>query len=54
VAKAIELDGNKIALGIVEENTVVKNWYTANGFTHTGTQVFPQLPFVVGFIEWRV
>jgi ribosomal protein S18 acetylase RimI-like enzyme len=53
-AKVVELSGNKITLGIVEENAVVKAWYTANGFTHTGTQVFPQLPFLVGFMEWKV
>jgi uncharacterized repeat protein (TIGR04076 family) len=52
-AKVIELGGDKITLGIVEENAVVKDWYTANGFTHTGTQAFPHLPFVVGFMEWR-
>jgi ribosomal protein S18 acetylase RimI-like enzyme len=52
-AKVIEMGGNKITLGIVEENIVVKEWYTANGFTHMGTQAFPQLPFVVGFMEWR-
>jgi hypothetical protein len=39
--------------GIVEDDTVLKNWYTANGFTHTGTKRFGHLPFTVGFMEWR-
>jgi ribosomal protein S18 acetylase RimI-like enzyme len=51
-AKVLESGGNKITLGIVEENAAVKKWYTANGFKHTGTQIFPHLPFKVGFMEW--
>jgi ribosomal protein S18 acetylase RimI-like enzyme len=52
-AKAKELGSRKIIIGIVEDNTVLKNWYTANGFTHTGTKKFDHLPFTVGFMEWR-
>jgi ribosomal protein S18 acetylase RimI-like enzyme len=51
--KVIELGGNKITIGIVEENTVLKNWYAANGFEHTGTRKFPHQPFTAGFMEWR-
>jgi ribosomal protein S18 acetylase RimI-like enzyme len=50
-AKVRGLGGNKIAIGIIEENTVLKNWYAANGFTHTGTQKFDHLSFTVGFME---
>ncbi len=45
--------GSKITIGIIEENTVLKNWYAANGFVHTGTKKFKHLPFAVGFMEWR-
>ena len=51
-AKVTELGGNKITLGMIEENTVLKAWYAANGFVHTGTKKFPHLPFTVGFFEW--
>ena len=44
---------NKITIGIIEENTILKNWYTANGFAHTGTKTFAHLPFTVGFMEWE-
>ena len=44
---------NKITIGIIEENTVLKNWYTANGFAHKGTKTFAHLPFTVGFMEWN-
>ena len=46
--------GNIINISIVEENTVLKNWYTANGFTHTGTKRFDHLPFTVGYMQWEV
>lgn len=43
--------GRKITIGIIEENTVLKSWYEKHGFVHTGTTVFPHLPFTVGFME---
>ena len=52
--KVKELGGNKITIGIVEENTVLKDWYAANGFIHTGTKQFEHLPFTVGYMEWSV
>lgn len=42
---------NKIKIGIIEENTVLKEWYKALGFVHTGTRKFEHLPFTVGFME---
>jgi ribosomal protein S18 acetylase RimI-like enzyme len=50
-AKVKELGGNKIKIGIIEENSILKDWYTANGFIHTGTQKFEHLPFMVGRME---
>ena len=51
--KVKELGGQKITLGIIEENTVLKKWYTENGFVHYGTRKFDHLPFTVGYMEWR-
>lgn len=53
--KVTEMGGKKIKIGIIEENTVLKNWYEANGFISTGTKRFEHLPFTVGFMEyvWR-
>jgi ribosomal protein S18 acetylase RimI-like enzyme len=53
-AKVKELGGTRITIGIVEENTILKDWYADNGFIHTGTQKFDHLPFTVGFMEWNV
>lgn len=41
----------QITIGIIEENTRLKNWYAAHGFVHTGTKRFDHLPFTVGFMQ---
>ena len=53
-AKVKELGGYKIILSIIEENATLKNWYIANGFTHTGMKYFKHLPFMVGYMEWEM
>lgn len=45
------LGGHKIKISIIEESTVLKNWYIANGFVHTGTKKFDHLPFTSGYLE---
>jgi ribosomal protein S18 acetylase RimI-like enzyme len=52
--KVRELGGNRITIGIVEENIVLKNWYITNGFVHTGIKKFDWQPFTAGFMEWKV
>ena len=49
--KAKDLGVTKITIGIIEENIRLKNWYESSGFIHTGTRIFPHLPFTVGFME---
>ncbi len=46
-----KLGCNIITIGIIEENTRLKNWYKDLGFKHTGTKKFEHLPFTVGFME---
>lgn len=48
------LGANKIKIGIVEENTILKEWYEKIGFVHTGTKKFEHLPFNVGFMEIEI
>ncbi len=43
--------GDKISIGIIEENSVLKNWYFKLGFDHISTRKFEHLPFTVGFME---
>jgi len=49
--KVKKLGGEKITIGIIEENTVLKDWYIMNGYVHTGTKRFDHLPFTVGYME---
>ena len=44
----------KITIGIIEDNTILKNWYSSLGFIHTGTKKFEGLPFTVGFMELNI
>lgn len=52
--KAYKENGIIIKIGIIEEDTTLKNWYIKNSFKHTGTKKFDHLPFTVGFMEWRI
>ena len=48
--KAKELGCNKVNIGIVEENQVLRRWYESYGFLHTGTQKFDFFPFTCGYM----
>lgn len=52
--RVLELGGQKITIGIVEENTMLKDWYIKNGFIHMGTNQYDGLPFTVGHMEWSI
>ncbi len=43
--------GERISIGIINESTVLKNWYIENGFAETGTKKFEHLSFTVCFME---
>jgi N-acetylglutamate synthase-like GNAT family acetyltransferase len=44
-------DGQKVSLGMIDESTVLKNWYQELGFEETGKKHFEHLPFTVCFME---
>lgn len=46
-----EHGGSKVILDIIEENTVLKDWYADNGFVHIGTKKYEHLPFTTGYME---
>lgn len=52
--EARKMGGNKIKIGIIEENTRLKDWYLKHGFVHTGTTRFEHIPFTVGFMEKQI
>lgn len=43
--------GNKISIGIIEENAKLKDYYLKLGFNHISTRKFEHLPFTVGLME---
>ena len=51
--KVIELGGNRMKIGIIEESTRLKEWYILNGFVHIGTKKYEHLPFTSGYLEWK-
>ncbi len=48
------MGARKLLAAIIEENTVLKQWYLDNGFIHTGMRKFDHLPFTVGFLECEI
>ena len=44
----------RINIGIVEENTILRKWYEKNGFIHIGTKKFDFFPFTCGYMEKRL
>ncbi|MDP4145470.1 MAG: GNAT family N-acetyltransferase [Bacillota bacterium] len=51
MSKAREMGSNKMVIGIIEENTKLKDWYSNIGFIHIGARKYNNLPFNVGFME---
>lgn len=51
VDQARQQGGKTVKIAIVDENRVLKNWYTAYGFRETGIKTYPHLPFTVCFME---
>jgi GNAT superfamily N-acetyltransferase len=49
--EAAALGGTALHIGIIDESTVLKGWYSSLGFVHLGTKVFDHLPFTVGYME---
>ena len=52
--RARKLEAEKIKIGIVEENAVLRSWYERYGFYHTGTQKFDFFPFICGYMEKKI
>jgi hypothetical protein len=47
-------NGKLISIGIINENIVLKKWYTDYGFVEKGLKRFDHLPFEVCFMEKEV
>jgi ribosomal protein S18 acetylase RimI-like enzyme len=51
MGKVREMGSNKMTIGIIEENTKLRNWYIDLGFICIGTRKYNTLPFTVEFME---
>lgn len=49
-----ELDGKRISIGLINNNTVLKNWYQAQGFSKFDVKSFEHLPFDVCMMDKTV
>ncbi len=47
-------NGKTVSIGIINENSVLKNWYAEYGFIETGLKKFDHLPFTVCFMQMKV
>ena len=54
IATVKNYGGNKLSVGIIEENITLKKWYLKLGFDHISTRKFESLPFTVGFMEINI
>lgn len=54
VAMVKNYGGTKTSIGIIEENTKLKDWYLNLGFNHISTRKFKHLPFTVGFMKMEI
>lgn len=51
---AVSCNGKTAAVGIINENEILRNWYIKNGFAETGTRKFNHLPFTVCFMQKKL
>ena len=49
--RAKEQDCRVMEFRIVEENTVLRNWYESSGAVHTGTEKYDFFPFTCGYMK---
>lgn len=54
INRALEKKSNNFTLSIVEENTVLKDWYSSFGFIHTHTKKYNFFPFNCGYMELKL
>jgi ribosomal protein S18 acetylase RimI-like enzyme len=53
-SKIREHEGKVISIALIDSNTRLKSWYSAQGFIETGTKDFEHLPFRVCFMNKQI
>lgn len=54
ISVALDYNMRKIKLSIVEENTMLAEWYSSFGFIHTHTVKYDFFPFSCGYMEMNL
>ena len=54
LSRAKLLGAHRVSIGIIAEQTELKNWYKRIGFVEGESKVFPYLPFRVTFMSYEV
>lgn len=54
IHRSVEKKADNLTLSIVEENTVLKDWYSSFGFIHTHTKKYDFFPFTCGYMELKL
>ena len=52
-SRIVELGGKSISIGLINSNTILKNWYIKQGYKERTVKAFDHLPFEVCFMEKR-
>jgi predicted N-acetyltransferase YhbS len=54
LAEAVRIGVGRVEIGMISQDSQLKDWYRRFGFEQTGTKEFPHLPFVVAFMVKRL
>ena len=49
--RIVELGGKRISIGLINSNTVLKGWYSKQGYLECSVKTFEHLPFEVCIME---
>jgi len=49
--KIQQLGGKTVSIAVIEENSILKNWYIKYGFSEASLKTFDHLPFTVCFMK---
>lgn len=51
---AKELNAELVNVSIINENLILKQWYLNNGFKFLYTKKYDSLPFIVGYMSYKI
>lgn len=49
-----DYNGKEVRIGIINENKILKEWYSNQGFKESGIRKFEHLPFEVCFMKYMI